>query len=191
MKEKEIIRNIGIGTIPLCLGIFAITWIISRNVIVSAIIPILLFFVSVYSNIGKYFDDKKREKAGVIKLKFNSIKVYELIAPNDSVAPSLCFEINENKYLLLNGQWMYDKEIYGKEAEKYYDSESDIFNCYKKPFSFPANEFEIWISSLDEQPAKIVVLGDYIEPEQVGWRTPKKYCNKQFAIIDKNELETG
>ena len=190
MKKQEILRNIGFTTIPLCLVIFVISWLIFRNLIGASILPLIVFIASVYSNIGKYFEDQKRSIVGVTKHKFKANSAYDLIAPNDSVAPSLCLDIGNDKYLLLNGQWLYNDEIYGDESKKYYDEESDIFNCYNKPFSFPSTEFEIWISKLDNQPEKIVVLGDYIEPKEVKWSTPEKYYKDRFSVINKSELET-
>jgi hypothetical protein len=188
MNKQELIRNVGIVTIPVCIIIFAIGWFIFRNIIGAAILPLLLFIASVHNNFSKYFDDKKKEAAGVIKRKFKSRKAYDLVAPNDSVAPSLCIEIEDNRYLLLNGQWLYDEETYGEESREYYDEESETFNCYRKPFSFPSTEFEVWISNLDKQPQKIIILGDYIEPKEVRWSTPEEYCNEKFAVIEKHEL---
>lgn len=189
MKKKEIIRNIALGTLPLCAVLFLPVWLISRSILAASVMASLLFIASLYSNIGRYFDDQKREKAGVTRHTFKTEKVYELNAPDDSVAPSLCFDIEENRRLLLNGQWIYEDNIYGDNAKEFYDAESDIFNRYTAPYSFPADAFEIWTSNLDGRPLRIVVSGDYIEPEQVSWPTPEKYLRKQFAVIDKNEIE--
>lgn len=189
MKKKEIIRNIAAGTIPLCAILFLFVWFISRSILAASIMAVLIFIASLYSNIGRHFEDKKKEKAGVTRYTFKVEKVYQLDAPDDGVAPSLCFDIDENRCLLLNGQWIYEDYVYGDNSKEFYDAESNIFNCYRAPYSFPANAFEILISNLDDRPVKIVVSGDYIEPEPVNWPTPKKYLKKQFVIIKKSEIE--
>ena len=189
MKKQEIIKNIVIATIPTCLILFGIGWFIFRNLIAACILPTIFFITSLHSNIGKYLDDKKREAAGVTKHRFKTEKVYELDAPNDAVAPSLYFETRDGDCLLINGQWIYNEETYGEGAKEYYDSEGDdFFNRYKKPYSFPATEFEIWVSNLDNEACRIVVSGDYMEPEATNWKTPEKYYYKRFTLIDKSEL---
>lgn len=188
MKKQELIRNIGLVTIPVCIIIFALGWFIFRNTIGAAIFPLLLFTASVHNNFGKYFDDQKKEAAGFVKHQFKSRQAFELVAPNDGVGPSLCIEIEDNQFLLLNGQWLYDDETYGEESREYYDEEIETFNCYKNPFSFPSTEFEVWISIFDKQPNKIIIFGDYLEPKGVRWPTPEAYCNERFAVIEKHEL---
>jgi hypothetical protein len=188
MKKIEIVRNIGLATIPICLAVFVLGWIVFDNVIGALVLPIIIFLLSLYSNIRKFYKDKERDKAGFIKHRFKATKAYILIAPNDYVAPSLCLETENGKYVLLNGQWLYDEAIYGEESKKYYDEDSDIFNCYNAPFSFPCTEFELWISKLDDDPFKILVMGDYIEPEEVNWKTPEKFYDNKYAIIEKDEV---
>ena len=78
-----------------------------------------------------------------------------------------------------------------KAPNSTYDGESDFFNCYVDPHSFPATEFELWISKLDDQPSRIIVSGDYLEPQQVTWPTPDKYLTSQYATIDKEEIGAG
>jgi hypothetical protein len=190
MKKNEIVKNISLVTIPVCLVLFVLGWLVFRNIWGAAVIPVILFAASLRSNIGRYFDDIKRDEAGVTKRKFKAVRAFDLLAPNDSVGPSLCLDIGDDKYLLLNGQWLYEDEIYGEGVHKYYDGESDFFNCFVAPHSFPATEFELWISNLDDQPCRIIVSGDYLEPEEVTWPTPENYHTAQYAIIDKKEITT-
>ncbi len=191
MKKNEILRNLATATIPICAVVFLAGWFIFRNVVGAAILPIVLLVASIYSNIGKYYEDIKRDIAGITKKKYKATKAYELIAPNDSVDPSLCMEIEDDKYLLTNGQWIFDDEIYGENASNYYDEDSDIFNCYSFPYSFPSTEFELWISKLDGRPIRIVVLGEYLAPEIVNWPTPEKYCEDNHVVIDRTEVDTA
>ncbi len=189
MKKTEILRNIATTSFPISLVIFGFGWLVFKNLIGAAVLPAILFVASLYSNIGKYIDDIKRESAGFMKTKFKVTKVFELLAPDDSVGPSLCMEIDDDKFLLTNGQWIYDEDIYGKDAKKYREGDSsDIFNGYLPPYSFPSTEFELWVSHLDGRPAKIVVIGEYLAPKEVSWPTPEKYKNCNHAIIDKKEV---
>ena len=189
MKKAEIPRNIVIATVPICLIVFAIGWFAFDNVTGALVLPIIIFLLSLYSNIGKFFKDKERDKAGFIRHRFKAAKAYDLIAPNDSVAPSILLELEDEKYLLLNGQWLLDQDIYGEESKQYYEEDSDIFNGYKEPFSFPATEFELWVSKLDDEPCKIIVLGTYIEPAEVTWKTPEQYYDRKYAVIDRDEIK--
>ena len=190
MKKTEILRNIVSTTIPISLVVFGLGWLVFRNPIGAAVLPLILFVASLYSNIGKYHDDIKRDSAGVTKKMFKATKAYDLLAPNDSVGPSLCMEIEDEKYLLMNGQWIYNENTYGEEARESYDEESGIFNGYRPPYSFPSTQFEIWVSNLDGKPSRIVVLGDYLEPKEVDWPTPEKYCKCTYAVIEKEEVNT-
>ena len=188
MKKSEIFKNIMTVTIPVSLVIFGLGWLVFRNLTGAALLPLILFVASLYSNIGKYHDDLKRDSAGVTKKMYNATKAYELMAPDDSVGPSLCIEIEDEKYLLFNGQWIYDENIYGDDAGEYYDEDSDIFNGYTPPYSFPSTKFEIWVSNLDDEPSRIIVLGNYLAPEEVSWPTPEKYCDCTHAEIEKEEV---
>jgi hypothetical protein len=190
MKKSDLIRNIGFTSVPLSLVIFGAGWLIFHHIIFAAILPVIFLFASIKSNIGKYKDDKKKEKAGFTKHTFSVRKAFDLAAPNDSIGPSLCLEVDDNKFVLLNGQWLYESEIYGEDAQKFHDRESHFFNCHLNPHSFPASEFELWISRLDDEPHRIIVKGAYIEPEKVTWQTPENFWHKNFAIIDKSEIET-
>ena len=190
MKKAEILRNIVLATIPISLIVFVIGWLVFDNVTGALVLPAIIFLLSLYSNIGKYFKDKERDHAGYLRHRFKAAKAYDLIAPNDSVAPSILLEIEDGKYLLLNGQWLLDQDMYGEESKKYYDEDSDIFNGYQEPFSFPATEFELWISKLDDEPFKIIVLGTYIEPAEVTWKTPEQYYDSKYAVIDRDEIKT-
>ena len=191
MKKTDILRNLTTTSIPVSLAIFGLGWLIFRNAIGAAVLPTVLFAASLYSNIGRYYDDIKREAAGVTKKKYKARKAYELLAPDDSVGPSLCIDIDDGKYLITNGQWIYDEAIYGEDAKEYYDEESDIFNGYHSPYSFPSTEFEIWVSNLDGSPSKIVVLGEYLSPKEVDWPTPEKHYKSSHAVITKCEIEKG
>jgi uncharacterized membrane protein len=188
MKKQELIRNIGLATLPLCLAIFTAAWLLFGNPVIAGTLAVVVLAASIYNNFSNYFHEKKREASGVTRHRFKIKKVYQLVAPNDAAAPSLCFETQDGKCFLINGQWIYNEETYGEGAKKYYDADSDIFNCYNKPFSFPSSEFEVWVSNLDNKPYKIVILGDYMEPGETEWKTPGKYYYKSFAVINKEEL---
>lgn len=188
MKKNELLRNIGFTTIPVCLVIYGISFYLSGGSIWAAFIPVILLTASIHSNVMKYKDDINIEKAGFTKHLFQIQRVFDLVTPNDSISPSLCLEIENDKYLLLNGQWLYDSEIYGDGAKNNYDSESDIFNCHTGSSSFPSSEFELWVSNLDRKPHRIVTKGEYIEPEVVSWETPEKYYDKMFAVISRSEI---
>ena len=190
MGKNEILRNIATTTIPISLVLFGLGWLVFRNAIGAAVLPLILFVASLYSNISKYHNDIRKDLAGVTKKIFKATKAFDLLAPNDSIGPSLCMEIEDGKYLLTNGQWIYDESIYGEDAKEYYDEESDIFNGFKPPYSFPSTEFEIWVSNLDGKPSKIVVLGDYLKPKEVNWPTPEKYCKYTHSVIEKKEVNT-
>lgn len=189
MKKNEIVGNLVTTTIPISLVLFGLGWFVFRNAIGASVLPLILFVASLYSNIGKYHDDIKRDSAGVTKKIFKATKAYYLLAPNDSVGPSLCMEIGDDKYLLTNGQWIYDENIYGKDAREYYDENDDIFNGFRPPYSFPSTEFEIWVSNLDGKPSKVVVLGDYLKPKEVNWPTPEKYCKCTHTVIERKEVQ--
>lgn len=189
MKKTEIIRNLATATVPISLVLFGIGWLVFKSMLAALVLPVILFIASLYSSIGKYLDDIKRTSSGVTKRKFSATAAFELMAPDDSVGPSLCMDIGDGSYLLINGQWIYDDEIYGEDARKYFDQESDIFNGYQSPYSFPATEFELWLSNLDGKPMKLVVSGDYLTPRPVSSPTPEKYWRCSHAIIDKDEVD--
>ncbi len=188
MKKTEILKNLAAATIPVSLALFGIGWLVFRNVAFAAALPIIFFTASLRSNICKYRKDIKRESAGVTKKKYKATRAYELLAPDDSVGPSICMEIENDKYLLMNGQWIYERNMYGEDAREYHDEESDYFNGYNPPYSFPSTEFEIWVSNLDGQPSNIIVLGEYLAPTEVNWPTPERYWRNSYTVIDKAEL---
>lgn len=183
------LRNIGLTTIPVCIVIYFIIFYLFQSSLLAFFISAILLVLSISSNVRKYRSDIKIETAGFHKNLYKAQNAFHLVAPNDSVSPSLCLEIANDKYLLLNGQWLYESDLYGGEAGDFYDSESEIFNCHTHTFSFPATVFELWVSKLDGTPQKIVVKGEYIEPKVVSWKTPEKHCNKMFALINRSEIK--
>jgi hypothetical protein len=189
MTNKEMIRNIGFTTIPVCLVIFGLGWLLSRNIIIASILPLTVFLLSLYSNIGKFKDDIRKERAGFTQKAIKIKNAFELIAPNDSISPSLCLQLDDENCLILNGQWLYESETYGEEARKYYDEESQLFNGHLPPYAFPSSEFDLWISNLTNKPHKITVQGEYIEPMEVAWKTPEISYNQEHTFMRLSEIK--
>ncbi len=190
MKKKELFKNIVFGTIPTCLIIFVFLMMIShKHLLKASVLPIILFAVSLISNMRKYYRDIRKDQAGYTKHTYEVKNVYELFNLNNAYNPSLCLDIGHNKYLILNGQWMLNNAIYGEDLARDKDHDDDIFNYLKNPYSFPSTKFELWISNLDNEPSQIKVLGNYIVPKQVNLQTPTKYGAMPFTVIDQNELK--
>ena len=188
MKKEEIFKNIAFVTLPLSLGISTIGFLILKSVPLSIMLGCVFFAASLKSNISKYYHDIQREKAGVTRHAFNARRVFDLV-PIGDLGPALCFELDGENFLLVNGHWIFSEDTYGEEAKKYYDEESDFFNGYKKPYSFPAASFEIWTSNLDNRPVKISITGDYLQPEQVAWELPRKFIDTRFAVVKQSEIK--
>jgi hypothetical protein len=187
MKKDELLKNLSTVTIPASIVIFAIVFLISKKPYVASAITLLFLSASIYSNIGKYREDKKRERAGFTQYKFRTNKVYEMVTPGD-LGPALCFEIENERYLLLVGQWIFDGKMYDDKARPFLDEESNYFNGYKEPYSFPSREFEIWTSNLDGKPVKINILGEYLEPEKINCDVPQNFLDKRFGVIERNQI---
>lgn len=187
MTKNRLFKNIAFTSIPTSIVIFAILYFITKNINLSVIVPVLFLGASGYSNFAKFKQDIRRQATGISKQQFKSEKVYDLITTGD-LGPALCFELGNEKYLIVNGQWIFDPDIYGEEAQKYHEEDSTFFNGYKRPFSFPAKEFEIWTSDLDGNPIRLNIIGEYLEPEEIQCELPPKFADLRFAVVSAKEL---
>lgn len=190
MTTKRLIKNVALTTIPTSIALFSAIYFLTKNINWAVSIPALLLGASVYSNIVKFKKDKSRQAAGISKQIFKSEKVYDLITEGD-LGPALCFELENEKYLLINGQWIFSPDIYGDEMQKYYLEDSIYFNGYSSPYSFPARQFEIWTSEVDGKPIRINITGAYLEPEKIPCELPRKFADKYLALLNKEEINIG
>ena len=77
--------------------------------------------------------------------------------------PILAMDIGDEKILFLQGQWLYDCEIYDAEIPN--DEVGDqFFNGFPNPHSFPSSEFRISRFPNTGEVLKILVSGDYLIP---------------------------
>lgn len=118
--------------------------ILHKHLLKASVLPIILFAVSLISNMRKYYHDIRKDQAGYTKHTYEVKNVYELFNLNNAYNPSLCLDIGHNKYLILNGQWLFCNNIYGEDLISYKDGDGDIFNGLQHPYSFPSTKFELW-----------------------------------------------
>ena len=86
------------------------------------------------------------------------------VAMVGNTGPNLAIDLGDETILYLQGQWLYDADIYGAAVSQ--DDEGDeLFNGLPAPHSFPCSEFTISRLPHSGEVLRIRVVGDYLQPE--------------------------
>ena len=85
------------------------------------------------------------------------------IAMVGNTGPNLAIDIGDAKILYLQGQWLYDCDIYGAEHREG-DEGDEQFNRLPAPYSFPCSDFTISRFPNSGEVLRILVHGDYVQP---------------------------
>ncbi len=105
------------------------------------------------------------------------------VAAIDSRQPVIAFEINKNKLLLLQGQWLIDPATYGLPNDDR-DPFDACVNGLGPPNSFPSSRFVVTRLANSGLVLSIRVLGDYVTPQG-----PLEALETQFEFPDSEILD--
>jgi hypothetical protein len=86
------------------------------------------------------------------------------VAMVGNIVPNLAIDIGNEKILYLQGQWLYDRGIFGAESPEN-DEGDEMFNGLPAPHSFPCSEFTLTRLPSTGEVLQICVVGDYLPPE--------------------------
>jgi len=149
-------------------GLISDSWMVHGRylgILAGAAICISSTFGLIRSNQGRRKDgikDLQRGEIEVLEVKASAVVRIGLINDNE---PILCFQIDSDEILFLQGQYMYDPHIYGQEHEVT-ASESEYFrsvNCMQGKMAFPNSSFIIRRLPLNGRVLSISLGGDEMD----------------------------
>ena len=104
-------------------------------------------FLPLFLSLNRY--ERKERKLGSRDLEDLLIQEIHVTDPRvvevamlGNLGPNLAIDIGDDKILYLQGQWLYDSEIYGANAPEN-DEGDDSYSGHPAPHSFPSFEFKI------------------------------------------------
>jgi hypothetical protein len=125
-------------------------------------IPMLIAFVR-YERKQRKLAQADQESQLVQEICVTNPRIVE-VAIVGNTGPNLAIDIGDETILYLQGQWLYDCNIYGAESPEN-DEGDERFNGLPAPHSFPCTEFTISRLPSSGEVLRIKVGGDYIQPE--------------------------
>lgn len=125
-------------------------------------IPILVAIIP-YSRKQQKLATRDYETQLVQEIRVTDPRVIE-VAMVGNIGPNLAIDIGYDKILFLQGQWLYDCQIYGAQSPEN-DEGDELFNGLPAPHSFPCSEFTISRLPSTGEVLHIHVAGDYLSPE--------------------------
>jgi hypothetical protein len=125
-------------------------------------IPILVALIP-YGRRQQKLATRDRETQLVQEIHVIDPRVIE-VAMVGNIGPNLAIDIGDEKILYLQGQWLYDCDIYGAESPEN-DEGDELFNGLPAPHSFPCSEFTISRLPNSGEVLHIRVAGNYLPPE--------------------------
>lgn len=125
-------------------------------------IPMLISFVPYERRQRKLAEIDKRNQL-VQDIHVTSPRFVE-VAMVGNTGPNLAIDIGNERILYLQGQWLYDCDIYGAASPEN-DEADELFNGLPTPHSFPSSEFTISRLPNSGEVLRIQVSGDHVRPE--------------------------
>jgi len=149
-------------------GLISDSWMVHGHhlgILAGAAICIISIAGLIRSNRDRRDDgikDLQRGEIEVLEVKASAVVRIGLINDNE---PILCFQIDSDKILYLQGQYMYDPHIYGQENESSASESEDLksVNCMSGKMAFPNSGFIIRRLPLNGRVLGITLNGEEMD----------------------------
>jgi hypothetical protein len=131
------------------------------------------------------------ERGEVDELEVRGARVVRIEAGNDSVNPTLVFDIGGGQLLLMLGQWLRSSpSVFGAAEDAGVSEDAPWLNELPPPYAFPSADFTVRRLRSSGNVLSIRVEGEYLQPsEHAGELDPMDYDLLEFSDLVAGTIE--